>query len=117
MAMPYLVKVAILPRCQRKERPGCGGGPLQRLHAAIALALLAGGCASAGQSCPAAKSGWFSGWGSGGSNAFVFGLRHPWGCEDRAAAPARLPAPPAVPPTAEPTSEGAPSPSGSSLPR
>src|SRR3984893_11957336 len=83
MAMPYLVKVAILPRCQRKERPGCGGGPLQRLHAAIALALLAGGCASAGQSCPAAKSGWFSGWGSGGGNGFGFGLRHPWGGEGR----------------------------------
>jgi hypothetical protein len=88
-----------------------------RLHATIALALLVGGCGSAGHSCPAAKSGWFSGWGSGGSNAFAFGLRHPWGCEERAVAPAPPPTPPAAPPSAEPTSEQGPSPSGSGFPR
>ena len=117
MAMPYLVRVAILPRGPLQERPGCRGGRLLRFRAAIALALLAGGCAWAGPSCPAAKSGWFSGWGSGGSNAFMFGLRRPWGCEDRAAAPARPPAPPAALPTTEPTSEAPPSPPGPSLPR
>src|SRR6266436_735617 len=71
----------------------------------VIASLLFGGCAST--ACGTGRTGgWFSGWGTGGANAFTVGLHRTWGeCADRTPGPAQRPFGPAPPPSAEPASE------------
>jgi hypothetical protein len=71
----------------------------------VIASLLFGGCAST--TCATGRTGgWFSGWGTGGANAFTVGLHRTWGeCADRTPGASQRPANLAPAPSAEPASE------------
>ncbi len=80
----------------------------------VIASLLFGGCAST--TCATGRTGgWFSGWGTGGANAFTVGLHRTWGeCADRTPGSAQRPLNLSPAPSAEPASELQVSPSGAS---
>ena len=78
----------------------------------VIASLLFGGCAST--ACGTGRTGgWFSGWGTGGANAFTVGLHRTWReCADSTPGASQRPPNSGPAPSAEPASELPTAPSG-----